>query len=376
LFRLQACSWSESALAWLATPVRRVNMGISANSRRFSGLLAFCQIVLWAGFAFAGSGRVAVVAKASDKSALAAALLRIQGELVAEGFEVVIEKPTAPETGEGLAAVAERADALAAIGLSYDADTREVELTVVDRLTHKTLVRRAPLGVDEGSDAEVLAVRAVDLLRASLLELLAPPRAALPPPAPALRKQQQQARTFARRALPSEPRHETSVELGAGLLMNPSGIGPAILPLARVERRLSERLALRLDLAGLGSKPLIEDSHASARVSQEFAELCLLVGLWSTRTLRLDAALAAGALHTSAEGKADLPYRAQKSSLWSAIFDAGLGLDVALSSRLGLRFESHALIAEPYPVVRFGQQEYAHGGVPSLFETATLRGWL
>jgi hypothetical protein len=351
-------------------------MRYQANWPSLTGFLALCQVLLWAGLACAESGRVAVVASASDEPVFASALLRIQGELIAEGFDVVIEERTSSETRQDLASAAQRAGALAAIGLRYEPETLEVELTVVDRLTEKMLVRRAPLGASEGSNAEVLAVRAVDLLRASLLELLAPPRAPLPPPPPALRKQQVQAQRFARSALPSEPRRETCVDLGVGLLLSPSGIGPAIVPILRVQRRLFEPLALRLEVAALGSKPIVNGSHASVRVGQEFAELGLLVSLWSTQALRFNGAVAGGVLHTTAEGQSDWPYRAQKSSLWSALFDLGLGVDVHLTSWLGLRFESHALLANPYPVVRFEQREYAHSGAPSLLETAAVTGWL
>jgi hypothetical protein len=339
-------------------------------------LLALCLVALSVAPARAASGRIVVVAESTADPALSSVLVRIQGELVAEGFDVVIDSATADRPPESLADAAERNDALAVIGLSYDEPAREVELRVVDRLTNKTLVRRAPFGGAEDSQAaEVLAVRAVDLLRASLLELLAPPRVTPPPLAPALQPQRARAASFAERALPSDSRHAVSVELGAGVLTSLTGVGPAILPVARAQHRVFERFALRVGVAGLGSKPRVDAAQASAQVAQDFAEVGLVLNLLSTHGLRLTGSLAGGLLYTLVEGQAEAPYRARRSALWSALLDGGIGLDLRVSSRFDLCFETHALLADPYPTVRFIQEERARSGLPSLFETVTLAGW-
>src|SRR3954471_21573908 len=52
-----------------------------ATWRRLGALSVFCQVLLWAGLAVAGSGRVAIVANASDEPVFATALLRVEGEL-------------------------------------------------------------------------------------------------------------------------------------------------------------------------------------------------------------------------------------------------------------------------------------------------------
>jgi hypothetical protein len=295
---------------------------------------------------------------------------------VAEGFDVVLDTVRGDQPSLDLAAAAERSDALAAIGLSYDADAQEVELRVVDRLTSKVLVRRAPLGGAQDSHAaEVLAVRAVDLLRASLLELLTRPRIAPRPLAPALQSQRTQAAKFARSALPSDARHGFALELGAGMLASVSGVGPAVLPVVRAQHRLFEPLSLRIGVAGLGSEPRVRTTRASARVGQDLGELGLVLTIWSRRGIGLTSSLAGGLLYTSVEGQAEWPYRARRGAVWSAMLDAGVGLDLRLGSRFDLRFETHALLAEPYPVVRFMQDERAHSGLPSLLQTLTFAGW-
>jgi hypothetical protein len=165
------------------------------------------------------------------------------------------------------------------------------------------------------------------------------------------------------------------VELGAGVLTSLAGVGPAILPVARVQRTLYEPFGLRLGVAGLGSEPRVDAGRASAHVAQDLAEIGLVLNLLSTRRLRLTGSVAGGLLHTSVEGQAEGPYRARRSALWSALLDAGIGLDLRVSSLFDLRFETHVLLADPYPAVRFIQEERARSGSPSLFETITLAVW-
>jgi hypothetical protein len=222
----------------------------------------------------------------------------------------------------------------------------------------------------------VLAVRAVDLLRASLLELLAPPRAAPAKVARDLAEQQAQASRFAQRALPNESSQTFCVEAGAGMLTSLAGIGPALVPVARARRVLITPVSLRFSVAGLGSEPRVTTPRASARVSQALSEFDLLATIWSTSELRLSGSLGGGVLRTSVEGQAEWPYQPRQDTLWSALGDAGAGLDLRLSARFDLIFETHVLFAQPQPVVRFINDELARGGLPSLLETLTLSGWL
>ena len=55
--------------------------------------------------------------------------------------------------------------------------------------------------------------------------------------------------------------------------------------------------------------------------------------------------------------------------------DAGVGLRMPLRPRrVELGVEVHALVAEPYPVVRFFETEVARAGRPSLLASVTLLG--
>jgi hypothetical protein len=108
---------------------------------------------------------------------LAEAILRIKSELVAGGFEVAVSDIDSSEQGADPRALMERAGQdlapSATIGIFGNLEQGSAELWVVDRITGKTVIRR--LEVQASSDrpiSEVLAIRAQELLRASLVEFL------------------------------------------------------------------------------------------------------------------------------------------------------------------------------------------------------------
>jgi hypothetical protein len=120
---------------------------------------------------------VVLVGHASEDPALA----RLRAELEALGFQVVeVPAPAEPPAREALEATARAAGAVAAVRLAPASTGRGVEVWIVDRVTGKTVLRE----VVASASAADLAVRVVELLRASLLEMDAPhpSRGEVPPP--------------------------------------------------------------------------------------------------------------------------------------------------------------------------------------------------
>jgi hypothetical protein len=69
------------------------------------------------------------------------------------------------------------------------------------------------------------------------------------------------------------------------------------------------------------------------------------------------------------------PYIGGNSNGVTAAADAGVGVRMPLRARrVELGVEVHALLAEPYPVVRFFDTEVARAGRPSLLASLTLLG--
>ncbi len=341
-------------------------------------LLAVLASVPLAPSALASSTRVALMRPSTASAAVIQALTRIQGELTADGFEVVLIDSPPADAPTAASDAGRDAGALASIDLFVDTAARTAELRVVDRLTNKAVVRRTPLDeTDPSKAAEILAVRAVELLRASLLELLIEAGDAPHGTAPAREADARQASKWASRALPSERPSRWALEAGAAVVASVGGIGPAVLSILRGRFAFARALAVRATLAGLGTQPRIEAPTGSAVIAQDVGLVELIAAPWSASPaprLRPAFSLGIGTLYTSIDGQAAFPYTGRRSSQWALAADAGLGLVLQMSQRFAVALEIHALLARPYPIVRFLDDEVAHAGEPSTFATLTLVG--
>jgi hypothetical protein len=97
--------------------------------------------------------------------------VRLRAELVSLGFEV--ELALAPEVEPSRASLEQAArEAGAVAALRVRASRAGVEVWVMDRVTSKTVLREVVF--TGGDDEGLVAVRAVELLRASLLEVALP----------------------------------------------------------------------------------------------------------------------------------------------------------------------------------------------------------
>jgi len=322
--------------------------------------------------AHADSALVVLVAPAGHDTIVREAITRIRGELVADGFEVSVVDAGPGALRDAVLASAGKGGAPAAtIGLFLNADARSAELWIVDRLTNKTVVRSIELNDSPAGYApEVLARRSVELLRASLLEIVVDERP-VPPERAAARTQ---ASTWATRPLqPPPPRW--AAEAGAQVL-GVSGIGGAVMPIGRVRLALNQRVGARLSLAGLGTRPRVESAGASATVNQSIGLLEVVADVVPRRCLTPSISLGAGAYHIGVDGSARTPYVGQSHDRWVFAGDAGAGLVLSLSPSFGLALESHVTLVTPYPVIRFLDQGSVSVDNPMLSAALTFLGWL
>jgi hypothetical protein len=310
--------------------------------------------------------RVVLVRPANADPITAEALVRIQGELAAEGFSVVLvdapaaAPPCPPEgpcehAGDGPGATV---DAEApAVRLSLDTSAHVAEIVIVDRPRNKKLTRWIDTSdVPPDHLAAVLAVRAVELVRASLVELSLP--GARPPEAKA-------------------PDPSWGLEAGVSVLGSPGGVGPAALTFARLRFAPLRQMELRLAFAGLGTSPRVEGPDgASARVTQLLALAEVALRPWPDLRARPSFALGAGALQVAVEGEAASPYKGIEGARWAALLGGGAGVEVRVGPRLGVAIDARAFAAIPYPTVRFLGVEAARVAMPGLLASVTLVGWL
>jgi hypothetical protein len=293
-----------------------------------------------------------------DERAVALAT-RVAAELEALGFSVQ-SQTREPKPAE-LAAEARRAGAFAAIGIGPTAEG-SVEITVLDRVTGKTL-RREILGrsLTDPTTRELVALRASELLRASLMEIEAPhpPRGDLPA-TPVVARVANAPETIRR--------PERRLRLGAetGVLVAP-GLSAAPLLQAALGVRIWERLELGATLGGqLTASGRVFDVgriEATARWLGLGPKLLLLPRTDSSHVaLGIEAQLTLLAL--SASGFAvDASQRGQNRFVWSSAGTLGIDSKIrlhkqlwwALKPSLGFAFSELPLRADGQDVKIWGR---------------------
>ena len=323
--------------------------------------------------AHADSGRV-VLLEPARRPGIHRILTRIGEELTARGCSVAIVDSGPATDPVSMAALMERQrNAVATIALLGDPDAGSSELWILDRVGPEAQVRRIPVPTDDPDRVpEVLAIRTIELLRASALKLLVESsRRATPTPTPT---PPVEVLAPPPAAEPPGPRPSlVAFETGIATLDSPGGgLGAAALPIVRARVPVGDRLMLRLTLAGFGTRPRVETSRGSAAVGQllGLAEL----GAWFRpgRRLRPVASLGLGTMRVKVEGQGVFPYRGSSDDRWVTIADVGAGVLAGLGGRLALALEAHAMLAIPYPMVRFVDLEAATIGRPALLASLTL----
>jgi hypothetical protein len=360
----------------MGRPARRPSAG--ARGRRtlcaaIAAMLLLCARP--ASPAVAVAGRVVVLQQNPLSASARRCLTRIREELVAGGFDVTLAEFAA---GVDPLWVVDprnpRDDSLATLALIGDPEVGASELWIVDRIAGgRSAIRRimVPAG-GAGHGAEVVAIRALEFLRASTLELPASSPGGAPP-APTIQSVAAVAVAAPPTPVEAAPAgRPLALEAGISVLDSAGVIEAAIVPLARLRLELSRLLAARLTLAGLGSRPRLSSAVGSASIAQDLGLLELVADFRPGKRLRPSVSAGAGALAVSVDGQGALPYEGRDGRRWAALLDGGVGISAAIQRGLAVAVELHALLAAPYPTVRFAGVEAARLGRPSLLASITL----
>ena len=341
--------------------------------------LTILSLVLLLGAAPARAATVAIVRPANPPPVMTETLVRLQGELTSVGFATEIVDGAIVEGVNGGASRSwlEQLAALrgvdAVVAIVGDVSPDSVEVWVIDKVTGKSVVRRVPFEPRSARAPETLAIRAIELLRSSFLEidLAAGERrsqssAALPPAVVHFVEMERLARRPER----------FGVEVGAAGVIGLDGVGPAVLPIVRFDWAPRSWLVVQAALAGLGTRPTVQTTTSSAQIAQEYGLLGASYRMRGGQQLRPFVALSAGVLHTSVEGRADWPDQGRYADQWSFLLDGGLGASLRLRDRFSLAVAAHAQMAEPYVAIRFVEAVVATSARPNLLLTLTIGAWL
>jgi hypothetical protein len=322
--------------------------------------------------------RVALLRPHAPDEVTTEALARVSGELTAAGFEVrVVDQTFGEDPRTEVESAARDQDPIAAFAIvrtaSDDGSRGTAEIWVSDRITGKTVVQRTHYDREgSGRGAAVLAVQAVELLKASLVGLwIAPgqPRATdsvdastrqTPSPPPS-----------------SEKRYVTSglvVEGGLALLHSFQDLGPVWAPIVKASYGGAHGLGVRLSASGFGTSVDRTASAGSARLDQQIGMVELLISLRPERRLQLLVSAGVGAHHLDLEGTGSAPYLGRSPEAWSFLTAVGAGLAVRLLPRLAVVVEVHALVTWPPTDVFIGADKVGRIGWPSLLADAGVMG--
>ncbi|HLV22751.1 MAG TPA: hypothetical protein VKZ49_17795 [Polyangiaceae bacterium] len=324
--------------------------GIGAG-RRIAALLLLLVSIFSDRAAASEAARVLIVhADPPDTTVLR----RLSVELGALGFDVVRLVSDRQTTPGALDDLAREANAVAAVRLT--ASERGVEVWIADRVTGKTLLR--DFVIAEGTAAEELvALRTVELLRASLLELQLPQarqHAEVTPPSAAAKL--------------SQPRPESdapggsTVELGPAVLLSPGGVPPAFVA----------GIGARFDFGpgGIFANVLLptvpgtlEGTQGQAAVSTAIAVLGADLEL-SDGVLKSRIGVGMGLVHLRMTGSAVAPFSARTDTITvpAPVLGSSLLYHVTGPFQIGVQLLGGATLSRP--VITFADQQVAVWGRP------------
>lgn len=326
--------------SWLARSSKRL------EARRWARLLLLSG-ALWCLAHSAWAQRVLVVEPPPDDVVLFEAFGRLRAELALHAFEVVVfESRARSSSPEELEAEAQAREAFAAIALQRHPSGTSADVCIVDRVTGKTVQRR--LAIEGSPDGPtLLAIRAVDLLRVSLLELSSGQKPAAdvlgvdraPPPS--------QVRQFV---------HEErlfQVRSGAVTFAEPT-LGASLGVSLSVRVRPIPRLLLGLQLGGPAFGGEYSASSGSASVRQEYA---LVDASWNLASSTAGARwewgprVGVGVSHLEASGRVTPPLVARSDDVWGVALEAGGGVERFFNDTLSLALELTAFSSLPRPII-------------------------
>jgi hypothetical protein len=306
-----------------------------------------------------GPERIAVVhERAADERAVG----RLRAELSTLGYEVVDVTLAPNEGATALDDAARRVNAFAAVHIVPNKGG--VEVWIADGATGKTLFRELVIGSGEAFD-DVVALKAAELLRASLAELgLSPKPKPTPPPTstekPAARPPPE---------MPEEP-PRAYFELGPGVLLSPGGVGANVVGLVGARFRFHTVLGLDAFVALPITPATVSASEGSADVRPWLFGLDLAAWLFDPRSVwQVSGAAGIGVAHLVIEGDPTPPLLGQRETSTVALPFGRVSVERGFGTRFRLGLHGFVGVAAPEHVIRFDGREVATWGRPVVLST-------
>jgi hypothetical protein len=331
---------------------------------------------------------VVILRPAASDEVTTEAVARVRGELKAAGFEVAMLPLSSDDPRHDLETAGRELHPIAAFAIfvkPWQAGSSVAEIWVTDRIKQKTIIQNAVLhDTDRGRGSEILAVRAVELLKASLADFWAPEgpkRPSPPPPTPSARP----AVSVHEKEPPVVPfASGVGLGLGAGVVTSFGVVVTTMwAPQAIVSYGWTSGLSVRGTFHGfgppaMGTLPPPDTTHATARIEQQLLMVEMVKTLWPTWPVVPFAYAGAGTQHLRTTGAVPPPSTGFVIEVprddWSLLTTLGAGAGIPMSSGLSLLLQARGLVAWPSTIVRMLNEPVAHLGAPSLLVDGGLLG--
>jgi hypothetical protein len=288
----------------------------------------------------------------------------VRAELESIGFTVleaeVVDGPRA------LADAARTRGAIAAVRVTSSA--RGVEVWVVDRVTGKTLLREIVRG--ESNDVDAIAVRAVELLRASLLELETPNRPAGEVPAPPPARKLIAPAEGARARAPT--RHWFDVAIGPSVIASPGGIGPQGALAVAARLRLTPELAFGTWWLLPAFAGHVDTAAASAELRTVIGGVGFELETAASRPWSASVGAGFGFTYLGADGRANAPLIGAHVEWIGAGWFGRVGGAYNIDGRMRVRLDVSVGSTFIVPVLTVGDVELGRWGQPWIAPTCSL----
>ena len=348
--------------------------------------VAIVVVLMAAGIARADAQRRVVVARVANADAVTVeALARVTGELIAARFEIVtIPVEPASDQRATVEAIGREMRPVAAFaifpGPKSGVGHATAEIWVSDRQKDQATVQRMRVDPqDTERSAAVLAVHAVELLKASLADLWIPEAARKPeaPPPPVIE---------APRDVPAAPARLYALqgfafEVAGGLLAQAGGFDPTWTPAVRISIGNGRGLALRLGVAAAGQTTTVANAIGSARLSHQLGTLEGVIAFRPGARLQPFLGVGAGAYRIGVSGVSNDPtvpvprWDDHVTQSWAGVASAAAGTTIAFTQHVAFVASADALLFLPRPVIALGNDADAtvgRGGRPAFLVTGGL----
>jgi hypothetical protein len=297
--------------------------------------------------------------------------VQLRSELQAAGFEVVMLQDPASSAPE-LEALAEKHQSIAAILFDRPAGSVAASVWVTDRMTGKTLLRAVRPEKVSAEAPSIIALRAVELLRASLLELneAHPPRGTVPAP-PSVRAWIKPSAEAPSPPPASRPQ-PWGLSVGPTVLGSPGGMPAGLAPAVSFLWRPAATMTGELRWEGpfLGT---VESELGTATVSQKLLTFRARWEPWAGRWMVSPwGALGLGGHHLGSRGNADSPYVGRTDGAYTLVALAGLGARIHIARGFSVVPELDVIAAANRPVLHLSDRTAVYAGRPWVSGTICL----